>query len=208
VASSIHSLAEFRRGLERLMKRPDMRPFACTGSPLDCELFIVGLNSATTLPHPFWSYWSDETGFDRMMFEADYGGVRKKHGVRPRIERFVKGARPLACLETHIYAAPTPKGKDLRPEDKDPSIFLYLLRAIGPRGIFVHSDEPIAFFRAHTGVTSFCEGRPVPASLEGMDFQLLGLSGPLYIKATDLAENMGQVLACAVIERDPLPADA
>ena len=207
MASSL-SLTEFRSGLERLMKRPDLRPFTCTGSPTDCELFIVGLNSATTLPKPFWSYWSDETGFDRTMFEADYGSVRKKHGVRPRLEQFVEGARPLRCLETNIYAAPTPKGKDLRPEDKDPSIFLYLLRTIRPRGIFAHSDEPIVFFRARSKTKSFWAGTPEPASLEGVDFHLLGLPGPLYTKAKDLAGKMGQVLARTVMDYGSSPADA
>ncbi len=184
------------------MRRADLRPFTCTSSPLSCDVFIVGLNSATTLPKPFWGYWSDETGFDRAQFEADYVGVRKKHGVRPRIERFVQGARPLACLETNVFAAPTRKARDLRPEDRDPSIFLYLLRAVRPRAIFVHSDEPIAFFEERTGARGFCEGIPVPATLQGVDFLLLGLRGPLYTKATELAERMGWILAQAVLDRD------
>jgi hypothetical protein len=128
--------------------------------------------------------------------------------VRPRIERFVDGARPLPCLETNIYAAPTPKGKDLRAEDKDPSIFLYLLRTIRPRGIFVHSDEPIAFFRARSQAASFWAGTPERTSIEGAEFFLLGLPGPLYTKAKDLAARMGQVLARAVMGHDSSPTDA
>jgi hypothetical protein len=44
-------------------ERAAMRPFLCDGNPYDCEAFIVGINPASSVS--FWSFWNDETGFDK-----------------------------------------------------------------------------------------------------------------------------------------------
>lgn len=188
-------LADFRAGLEPLMSRPDMRPFTCTGSPLECELFIVGLNSATVLRRPFWDYWDDASGFDRESFESDYASLREKRGVRPNIEQFVRGASPVRCLETNIYAVPTKKAQDLRPQDKDPRIFLYLLTTIRPKGIFVHSNEPIDFFEAEVKRRDFIGAAPQPVEVRGIPMFLWGLEGPFYTKSREAAAGFGRQLA-------------
>jgi hypothetical protein len=172
-----------------------MRPFTCTGSPLDCELFIVGLNSATVLRRPFWDYWDDASGFDREAFEADYVSLRQKRGVRPNIEQFVLGARPVRCLETNIYAVPTKKARNLRPQDRDPRIFWYLLTTIRPKGIFVHSNEPIDFFKAEVGRHDFIGPAPQPVEVRGTPTLLWGLEGPFYTKSREAAAGLGRQLA-------------
>jgi len=45
----LHDLREFRVGLKTHLTDPHSRPFVCTGSPLECRAFIVGLNAATRL---------------------------------------------------------------------------------------------------------------------------------------------------------------
>ena len=105
------SLKTFREELQRLMPNEMARPFTCDGSPLECRIFVVGLNSATQLEYPFFArYWNDVYGFDRETFERDYQCVREKRSstrrrgkspTRQRIEYFVKGAFPVPCLETN-----------------------------------------------------------------------------------------------------------
>lgn len=140
------SLNAFREELQGLMQSDSVRPFTCYGSPLACRVFLVGLNSATSLNQPFFDrYWTDTEGFLRDRFESDYLCIRKKGGVRPRIEALVEGIAPLRCLETNIYAVPSRKASQLRQKDKDSRIFEYLLKKIQPLGIVAHSNEPIDF---------------------------------------------------------------
>ena len=76
--SAAMTLKRFREGLEPLMPSPEARPFTCTGSPLECRLFIVGLNPAPPLKQDlFGRYWSDDSSFLRKVFEADYSQRRK-----------------------------------------------------------------------------------------------------------------------------------
>jgi hypothetical protein len=66
---SVYSaLAAFRKGLLDRLSDNHARPFVCHGSPLECRVFVVGLNAATRLDQPFTAFWSDETGFDRDAF--------------------------------------------------------------------------------------------------------------------------------------------
>ena len=59
------SLDEFERQLADLLGRPSRaRPFVCEGSPLDCEIFIVGFNPATEMGD-FWQFWRTGYGFDK-----------------------------------------------------------------------------------------------------------------------------------------------
>ncbi len=78
-----------------------VRPFLCTGSPLECEVFLVGINPATDIP--LWAYWSNETGCDKKGWLEAY--VRKHGGFRPtrkRIESVLNGLSPVKPLETNI----------------------------------------------------------------------------------------------------------
>ena len=44
------TLDDFERALVALIGRPtDLRPFVCEGSPLTCDVFLVGFNLATTM---------------------------------------------------------------------------------------------------------------------------------------------------------------
>ena len=112
--SNTDKLRRFRKRVERCMRHKDIRPFTCSGSPYCCRIFIVGLNSATRLKPFFETYWSDDSGFLRDRFEEDYQKIRKKRGVRPRIEAFVDGVRPIPCLETNLYAVPTKRSSQLK----------------------------------------------------------------------------------------------
>jgi hypothetical protein len=126
------------------VQTPYARPFVCTGSPLSCRSFIVGLNAATRLHNPFTSYWSDQEGFDREAFDRDYATARSRKGNRRPIEAISRQLND--CLETNLYAIPTKKARDLTAKDRASPIIEYLIQTIRPKLVFVYSGEPIAFF--------------------------------------------------------------
>ena len=174
------------------MPNPMARPFTCVGSPLECRIFIVGLNPATQLGQPFFSrYWDDGYGFDRDIFEGDYLSVRKKRGVRPRIEALVKGASPVPCLKTDIYAVPSRKASQLKPSDKNTDIIEHLLKVIRPCGVLVHTKEPIGFFQELSGSTEICGDSPAVVKIYGQPTFVWGLPGPLWQRKVSDMEEMG-----------------
>ena len=186
------TLKNFREDLEKLMPSPEARPFTCTGSPLECRIFIVGLNPATQLERPFFSrYWDDSRRFDREAFESDYLSVRTKRGVRPRIEALVKGTSPVPCLETDLYATPSKKASYLKSSDKNTDIIEHLLKVIRPRGILVYTKEPIEFFQTLAGSSEICGDKPSLAKIYGQPTFIRGLPGPLWQREIADMESIG-----------------
>ena len=193
------TLKSFREGLERLMPNPRARPFTCKGSPLECRLFIVGLNPATQLKQDFFRcYWNDDSGFRRDIFEDDYLNRRKKQGTRPKIEAFVEAASPVPCLETNIYAAPTKKASQLSLEDKNTDIIEYLLKTIRPAGVFVYTQEPIEFFQKISDCNSIVGEEPKLVEMFGQPTQLLGAPGPLWRRSIDFVRAAGAKMKACV----------
>lgn len=187
-------LIEFREQLQPLMGGDTSRPFVCDGNPLDCRFFVVGFNPATTVGRDFWQYWSDETGFDKYDFMYDYRRVRKLRGARPRIEAIVEQFPSNWCLETNICSVPTKRASDLASSDKRTAIFQFLFEAIRPEFVFVHSNEPIEFFRRATGCEDF-QRAPQIAEWCGHKFTLFGRPGPIWRMAVDDARVLGCSLA-------------
>lgn len=189
-------LKDFRQLIQGVMPVPTARPFTCSDSPYDCEIFIVGFNSATELGHDFFTrYWDDSTGFKRMQFEADYAAIRRKKGVRPRIEAIVKGAFPVKCLETNIFCVPSKKASELREKDKDPQVFKALVSELKPKIIFAHSDKPIQYLLREAGKEfNIADLEPIQIELEGIQTTLVAWRGPLYLKKIEDAINLGKKL--------------
>lgn len=191
------TLREFKDGLKPYLANPYARPFVCTGSPLDCRSFIVGLNAATRLC-TFCSYWLDEKGFNREKFEVDYDRVRqrmgkqKSKGNRPVIKAIGEKIGP--CLETNLYATPTRQATELTAADRKAPIIEYLFRAIQPKLVFVHSNEPIRFFVEATGCDGFTS-EVKRARWQGHEFLLYGRPGPLYTLGTKKGAILGAELA-------------
>lgn len=191
------SLVGFRTDLTKLMHASDMRPFSCSGSPLSCQVFIVGFNPATRLDKSFWEYWKDDLGFDKESMMVDYlkkRGRVEPVGVRARIERIVRQLPPGVCLETNICSTPTKKAVQLTRENRTTDIFEHLLRSIRPKLVYVHSDEPIKFFKQFTD-KDFYSGVPQIVNWESQEFILLGTPGPLFRMSFDAASDLGQRLA-------------
>ena len=139
-----------------LENNPKARPFVCEGNPFECEIFIVGFNAATEMKSEFSKFWDDAKGYDKKEWLEEYKNEipkqrkRKISPTRERINRISEAAKPLLCLETNIYAMPTPKAKDLKQLHKSTALFEFLLQEIKPRVVFVHGVKAIRFMEGLT----------------------------------------------------------
>ena len=150
-------LQQFQSDLEKLIGNPtDLRPFVCEGSPLECKIFIVGFNPATALKRSFWSFWQPEYGFQKTEWLEVYKQERRDKPLPPGkkrrnaisntrrvIEWITTEAKPMKCLETNIYAKPTPQARDLREQERATQSFDFLLRAIRPQVMLLHGQDAV-----------------------------------------------------------------
>jgi hypothetical protein len=141
------SLKSFEEGLEKRIGRPTrltgLRPFVCDGSPLECEVFIVGFNPATSVG--FWEFWDTGHGFDKKAWFEAYK-KKKQNGIGPAhriLECALESAAPVKCLETNLYSAPTKSAAGLPRQQRKPEIFDYLLATIKPKVIVAYAAEAV-----------------------------------------------------------------
>ena len=139
--------------------KPKPRPLICEGNPLDCEIFIVGINAATEMQNGFWTFWSEKYGFKKTEWIESYILERKLQPLKPnktrrnklsntrqRIEWIIESIKPVKTLETNLFVKATPTANELTTEDRDSSVFEYLLKTIKPKIIFIHGNEVIEYF--------------------------------------------------------------
>lgn len=154
------TLLEFKNGLcEKLESFDKPRPLICEGNPLECEIFIVGINAATEMEEDFWQFWKDDYGFNKAEWFESYirerelktlnsGKARrnKLSNTRQRIEWIVDEIKPFKTLETNLFVKATPTSKELKSEDRKPCVFDFLLQTIKPQIILIHGNEVIKNF--------------------------------------------------------------
>ena len=157
----MNQLAALENQLESLIGRPtDLRPFVCDGSPLDSEVFIVGLNPASAMATDFWDFWEPGIGFDKPRWFDAYKAERQRRPLKPgrTRRRLVSPSRgviewinaslgPVKALETNIYSAATEEYRDLAQHKRLTAPFDFLLEAIRPRVIVVHGADAISHIR-------------------------------------------------------------
>ncbi|MEX6507657.1 hypothetical protein [Jiella sp. M17.18] len=93
-----------------------LRPFICEGSPLECDVALVGYNPATALEADFWEFWVPGQGFDKARWFETYKSERRSKPLKPgksrrtpvsptrkRIELFLDGLGDRKCIETNLY---------------------------------------------------------------------------------------------------------
>ncbi|MFM9433531.1 hypothetical protein ACFDR9_000572 [Janthinobacterium sp. CG_23.3] len=157
----MQAISKFEYELAALIGAPtDLRPFVCDGSPLTCDVFIVGFNPATTMSADFWQFWRPGVGFDKVAWFEAYKkdrqlkplkpGKTRRNAVSPSrrvIEMILKGASPCRCLETNIYSASTEQATDLATQQRITAPFAFLLAKIKPRVIVAHGIEAVEHIR-------------------------------------------------------------
>ncbi|MER8435418.1 hypothetical protein NKH36_18915 [Mesorhizobium sp. M1312] len=163
-------LAEFERDLQVLIDRPSMhRPFVCEGSPLACDVLIVGYNPATTMKQDFWTYWKPDYGFDKSAWFAAYREERAARPLKPGkkfrpaisptrrvLEWIGEGAAPCRILETNIFSVPSEAKADLALEKRESAPFKFLVNRVKPVVIIAHGkDAHEAVAQLETSATVF-----------------------------------------------------
>ena len=160
------NLLEFENSLRKKLKKYDKpRPLICDGNPLNCEIFIVGINAATEMQADFWSFWNNKSGFNKAEWLETYILERKTKPLKPnktrrnklsntrqRIEWIIESIKPVKTLETNLFVKATPTADELNNEDRESSVFEYLLRTIKPKIIFIHGNEVIEYFEKLYGI--------------------------------------------------------
>jgi hypothetical protein len=155
MAQSTSSNQEFESKLKAIMgDRPDLRPFICDGLPMECQIFIVGYNPATEMSQSFWTFWHNDTGFNKTAWFEAYKRDRREKPLKPgktrrtlvsstrqRIEWIVETAAPIKCLETNLYGTATETAKDLDASAQNLDVFEFLVREIAPQVILLHGSE-------------------------------------------------------------------
>ena len=153
-------IENFTKELEILLKRFEKaRPFICDGNPLDCKVFIVGINAATEMEKDFWHFWSNKSGFNKKEWLNSYVAERslkplkanrtrrnRLSNTRQRIEWIVDSIRPIGILETNLFAKATPTADELKNEDRKSPIFEFLVETIKPEVVFIHGKEVKEYF--------------------------------------------------------------
>ena len=155
------NLQEFETQLRTHIGAPSaLRPFVCEGSPLDCQVFIVGFNPATSLSADFWRFWVSNYGFDKKAWFDSYCEERRTRPLKPGKKRrnavsntrrvmdwILEAASPVRCLETNLYATPTEQAADLPLQQSFTAAFDFLVVAIKPRIIVTHGKEAGEYIR-------------------------------------------------------------
>jgi hypothetical protein len=180
------TLEIFQQELAALIGTPtELRPFVCDGSPLECEVFIVGFNPATSMSVDFWHFWRPGKGFDKGSWFEAYKKDRQVRPLKPGKTRrnsvsptrrvmdcVLEGAAPYRCLETNIYSAPTEQAVDLASERRITAPFDFLLASIKPRVIVAHGVDAVEHIRKMNidakvfSVSHFSRGWSREAALE------------------------------------------
>jgi hypothetical protein len=154
------TLFEFENNLREKLRAYDKpRPFICDGNPLDCDVFIVGINAATEMQKDFWDFWTQNIGFDKAQWIQNYILERKLKPLKPnktrrnklsntrqRIEWITESLKPIKTLETNLFVKATPTANELKSGDRKSGIFEYLLETIKPKIIFIHGNEVLEYF--------------------------------------------------------------
>lgn len=165
--NNVSTLAEFQQQIEAIIGRPsDQRPFVCDGSPLDCRVFIVGLNPASASERDFWEFWNFETGFDKRAWFESYLAERAQRPLKPGksrrnpisntrrvLEWVISSAVDTHILETNIYAAATEDANDLTCNMRCSRPFDFLIETLKPQLVVTHGKDAADHMRiAHAGV--------------------------------------------------------
>ncbi|MEO1545312.1 MAG: hypothetical protein AAFU74_01075 [Bacteroidota bacterium] len=154
------TLTEFEIYLrEKLEKYDKPRPFICGGNPLECHIFIVGINAATEMKKGFWNFWTQDLGFDKGQWLESYIAERKEKPLKPnktrrnllsntrqRIEWITESLRPIKVLETNLFVKATPTADELNSGDRKSEVFEFLFETIKPKIIFIHGNEAKEYF--------------------------------------------------------------
>ena len=137
-------LDRFSDELATLVGRPTaLRPFVCEGSPLDCDVFIVGYNPATKMEGDWWRFWTPGYGYQKSAWFSEYSAQRGNVSkTRAKIEDIVRALAGVHVLEANIDARPSAKKSEYPKPVTSP--FDFVLSVCRPEVIIAHGTDVVA----------------------------------------------------------------
>ena len=130
-------LSQFYKALKEIVGEQELMPFVCSGNPLEKDVLIIGFNPTTS--YDFWQYFSVDKGFDAQAEFENYKTVRKENkkseisATRRRIQKLEEIVGVNRILKMNLYAKATKREKDLAKEDRDLSLFKFLIQTLKPK---------------------------------------------------------------------------
>lgn len=208
------TISEFKVELSKKLEKFDKhRPFICDGNPLNCEIFIVGINAATEMEKDFWQFWKDDYGFNKAKWFERYirerelkplksGKARrnKMSNTRQRIEWIVDEIKPFKTLETNLFVKATPTARDLKSKDKNHLIFDFLLKVIKPQIIFIHGNEVIKYFNKIYNV-NIKKGEVLKIDIYGTKTTVIAVNHLSRGWSRESSEKAGEMLKSCLINK-------
>lgn len=154
--SRAQHLADFEAALRQEIGGRMIRPFVCDGSPLDCQVAIIGFNPATQEDDSIWRFWKAGYGFEKALWLEHYKSARRaRNGQNGRrvqelsntrrvLEWITDAAGPARCLETNLYPGATRTAAELPANQRDATLLEFLLKQIQPHLLVVHGKDSAA----------------------------------------------------------------
>lgn len=158
------SLTEFREQLLAKLKQVELaednvRPFVCSGSPLACDIMMVGFNPSRNVDVGLFDprIWHDKTGFDREQFVElyDLAGYQQGEAKWSRNHIFqqnlIDELPTYPVLETYLHSSITPKKAMLSDTQRSTEVFDWLVQTVQPKLIVTQNSNVSKYFERMTG---------------------------------------------------------
>jgi len=168
------------------------RPFLCRGSPIGCDVALVGINPATSTE--FWPHWNTSNGFDKDAWLKDYLKVEGRlKPTRSRIETLCDSIKPLRCIELNLYSKHSASEKLLDKESRDVELFNFLIGVVRPRIILIHGKTPAKHIGSLFGLNIEPESF-TKANYLGIDFNIIRSKRHFAYVSNDYVRELGDLL--------------
>jgi hypothetical protein len=188
----VNDFEEFGRSVRELAGEKSGWPFLCDGAPLDCDLFLVGINPATNIP--LWPCWSSDSGVDKQSWLQlclhKYGKYTR---TRVRMEQLIRAVAPARVLETNVFHEFAPRESQLDKQQKSTVVFDFLIATLKPKLVFIHGRSAIRRLRRLTR-SEFTLGEFVRVQYQDTKLDVLAEHHLSYQWSTERIEQLGKKL--------------
>ena len=145
---------------EQQLDNVKVRPFICSGSPLNCKIMMVGYNPAREVNLDVFDtdIWHDDIGFDRESFAEHYDIASYNDDLqwnRNHIfqQNLIDEISNHPVIETYLYSVITAKKTLLSPQHKHTHLFDWLYGILKPVLIITQNMDVIKYFEREANKT-------------------------------------------------------
>lgn len=138
---------------EQQLDNVKVRPFICSGSPLNCKIMMVGYNPAREVNLDVFDadIWHDDIGFDRESFAEHYDIASYNDDLqwnRNHIfqQNLIDEISNHPVIETYLYSVITAKKTLLSPQHKHTHVFDWLYSILKPVLVITQNIDVIKYF--------------------------------------------------------------